>query len=106
MAKVVRICSQSDVREDAGTQINIEGMPALAAYIVDGDYHVVDDMCTHGMAWLSEGYLEGTQLECPFHGGRFDLKTGEATAFPCVLPIKVYKTVLVGDDLCVEVEDD
>ncbi|MNG39850.1 Ferredoxin CarAc [compost metagenome] len=28
--------------------------------------------------------------ECPWHGGTFDIRTGESLSFPCVLPVKVY----------------
>ena len=43
------------------------------------------------MRRLSEGWLDRNEIECPLHAGRFDIKTGAATAPPCVDPIKTYR---------------
>ncbi len=56
-------------------------------------------MCTHAYARLSDGWLDRSEIECPLHAGRFDVKTGAATAPPCVDPIKTYEIRQVGDDL-------
>jgi ethylbenzene dioxygenase ferredoxin subunit len=54
------------------------------------------------MAWMTDGYVEGEEVECPFHGGRFNIRTGEPTAFPCVVPLQTYPVQVVGDDVCIE----
>lgn len=101
MADLVKLCKIDAVEEGEAVQANPEGMPALAVYKLEGEYYVTDDMCTHGMAWLTDGYVEDGEVECPFHGGRFDIKTGEPTAFPCVVPVKTYPVVIEDDHVCI-----
>jgi nitrite reductase/ring-hydroxylating ferredoxin subunit len=50
----------------------------IALCNVGGELYAVDDVCTHAWASLSEGVLVGAQLECPLHGGCFDVRTGAA----------------------------
>ena len=57
---------------------------------VDGEFFVTDDACTHGPGSLSEGYLDGDVIECNFHGGQFNVRTGEVISPPCMVPVKTY----------------
>ena len=66
------------------------GGKALALYEVDGEVFATDNRCTHGDALLSDGFLEGTVIECPFHQGRFDVCTGKAVCAPLTEDIRVY----------------
>ena len=66
------------------------GNKELALYEVDGEVFASDNRCTHGDALLSDGFLEGTQIECPFHQGRFDVCTGKAWCAPLTQDIRVY----------------
>ncbi|MDQ3491663.1 MAG: Rieske 2Fe-2S domain-containing protein [Chloroflexota bacterium] len=43
---------------------------------------VTDDRCPHMAAPLSVGRLDGCEVDCPLHKGRFDLRTGETVRFP------------------------
>ena len=52
--------------------------------------YATDNRCTHGDALLSDGFLEGNQIECPFHQGRFDVCTGKALCAPWTEDIRVY----------------
>jgi nitrite reductase/ring-hydroxylating ferredoxin subunit len=57
---------------------------------VDGELFISDDTCSHGEASLSEGTVDGAEIECPWHSGKFCLRTGAALNFPAVTPIRVY----------------
>ena len=74
----------------------------LALYRVDGEVLATADLCTHGGPRLSEGYLEDDEIECNFHGGRFNVRTGAVAGPPCMVPIKTYKVVLDGDTVTIE----
>jgi nitrite reductase/ring-hydroxylating ferredoxin subunit len=75
------LCSADDVAP--GSAIKVEsGDLALAVYNVDGEYFVTDDLCTHGPGSLSEGYIDGDVVECNFHNGQFNIKTGEVVSPP------------------------
>jgi naphthalene 1,2-dioxygenase system ferredoxin subunit len=54
----------------------------VGLYLIDGEVFACEDICPHGQAYLSDGFVEDFQIECPLHQGRFDLRTGEATAPP------------------------
>jgi len=70
---------------------------------VDGEYHALNDACTHEGASLAGGTVEGDEIECPLHGGAFAIRTGEATAMPCVVAVEKYRVRLVGDEVQVAV---
>jgi nitrite reductase/ring-hydroxylating ferredoxin subunit len=55
-----------------------------------GGYAFIDDVCTHGRARLSDGFLDDCVLECPKHNGRFDVRTGEAVRLPAQKPLCTY----------------
>ncbi len=87
---LIRLCQINDVKEDEPVAVTVEGFPALVVYNVEGEYFVTDDHCTHGIGLLSEGFQDGNIIECPFHGGAFDIKTGAVTTFPCKVPVCTY----------------
>ncbi len=62
----------------------------IAFYEVDGEVFATDNLCTHGAARLSDGFLEGNEIECPLHQGRFDVCTGKAMCAPLTEDIKTY----------------
>ena len=62
----------------------------LALYEVDGEIYATDNLCTHGAARMSDGFLEGREIECPLHQGRFDVCTGKAMCAPLTEDIKTY----------------
>lgn len=90
----LRLCRVDVIEEDEGLRVEIEGRAPFAVFRVDGKFFVTDDTCSHGEASLSEGTIEDGQVECPWHSGRFCLKTGEALTFPAVTPIRVYPAIV------------
>jgi nitrite reductase/ring-hydroxylating ferredoxin subunit len=98
----ISLCRTTDVA--AGTAIRVEHDDLiLAVYNVGGEFFVTDDMCTHGPGSLSDGYLEDDVIECNFHGGQFNVRTGAVAGPPCMVPIKTYKVVIDGDTVAIEV---
>lgn len=93
----VALCSVDDVPEGGCLKVDKEGL-SVAIFNIQGDFYVIDDACTHGPGSLSEGYLDGFDIECDFHQGCFDVRTGEPTAPPCFVPVRSYE-VSVHDGL-------
>ena len=58
---------------------------------VDGDIYALEDRCSHQDYPLSAGELEDDELECPFHGARFDVRTGRAIQLPAITPVKSFQ---------------
>ena len=93
----IRLCATADITEGEVIRVDLEDGRALAIYHVGGAYYATDDLCTHGDASLSEGEIEDGTILCPFHMGSFDIRTGEAVASPCYIPLKTYPVERRGD---------
>lgn len=78
----------------------------IAVYNVDGTFYATDDRCTHGLSSLAEGDLIGDEIECSMHFGSFNVKTGEAMAPPCSIPIRTYKVEVRGDEVFARIVQD
>ena len=92
----VALCRKEEV--EAGQVIRIEkGRLVLAVFNLDGEYFVTDDACTHGPGSLSEGCFEGDTIECDFHNGAFNIRTGAVVRAPCMIPLKTYPVVIDAD---------
>ena len=101
-AQRIELCSTDDVAP--GTALRVEaGDLTLAVFNVDGQFYVTDDMCTHGPGSLSEGYIEDDVVECNFHNGQFNIRTGEVVSPPCMVPIKTYPAMVVDGKVTIEV---
>lgn len=64
----------------------------VAIFRVDDEFYATADLCTHGQASLSQGYLEGHLIECPLHQGMFDVRTGAAVGAPCTVAVRAFPT--------------
>ncbi len=77
----------------------------LAFYAVDGQVYVTDNVCTHGHARLSDGFLEGTEIECPLHQGRFDVCSGKAMCAPLTVDLRTYPVRIEAGRVYVDLGD-
>lgn len=84
-----------DVPADDVIGLVVEGRD-LALYNVDGSIYATDNICTHGHARLCEGFLEGHEIECPLHQGRFDVRNGAPTCAPVTEAIRSYPVKIEG----------
>ncbi|HUK59504.1 MAG TPA: non-heme iron oxygenase ferredoxin subunit [Stellaceae bacterium] len=101
---LVRLCAAAEVSEDSPRQVEREGF-TYAVFKSGDEYFVTADECTHGPGFLSEGAVIGGEIECPFHQGRFDLRTGACTAPPCYEPVRVWTAHLVDGDICIDPDE-
>ena len=103
---LVKLCDLDEFDGEEMIQVEIDGHEPFAVYVIDGQYFVTDDTCTHGKASLTdEGELDGFEIECGWHEGRFDVRTGEATAMPCSKPIKTYPVTVQDDGIFITLDD-
>jgi len=101
---LLKLCRADAIEEGEALRVEVAGRPALAVFHVKGQFYTTNDTCSHGDASLTEGFVEGEQVECPWHSGRFCLKTGSALTFPAVEPIKVYSTLVRDGDVYIHIE--
>jgi nitrite reductase/ring-hydroxylating ferredoxin subunit len=102
MSERIMLCNTSDVA--AGGAVKVEtGDLILAVFNVNGEFYVTDDTCTHGPGSLSEGYITDDVVECDFHNGAFNIRTGEVVAPPCIVPLKTYPAIVEDGKVFIEV---
>ena len=68
----------------------------IAIYTVAGDVYATDNICTHGQARLCDGFLDGHEIECPLHQGRFDVRSGQPLCDPVTEPVRSYPVKIDG----------
>ncbi len=102
-ASLLDLCSTSEVPEGGAIKVERDGL-ILAVFNLGGRFFVTDDQCTHGPGSLSEGEIDGEVVECNFHNGVFDIKSGEVVSPPCMVPVKTYKTVVENGRVFIETE--
>ncbi len=83
------VAALDDLWDGAGLAVHVLGRE-LALFRVGERIFATDALCTHGNARLCEGFVEGTEIECPLHQGRFDLASGVPTCAPALLPLRTY----------------
>jgi nitrite reductase/ring-hydroxylating ferredoxin subunit len=103
MANRIELCNAADVTPGNALKVETDDL-TLAVFNVDGEFYVTDDACTHGPGSLSEGYIESDVVECNFHNGQFNIRTGAVVSPPCMVPIKTYPARVEGGKVVIEVE--
>lgn len=63
--------------------VEVDGL-FLALCNVNGRFRAVDNTCPHAGGPLGEGTLDGEVLECPWHGWRFNVRTGQRPENPVI----------------------
>lgn len=102
MAEFVAVAKISDLAPGTAMRV-IVGSQKIALYNVDGEVYATDDTCSHAEASLSEGSLCGDEIECPRHGARFNVKTGQALCLPAWAPVATFAVKVEDDVIKVEV---
>ena len=96
------LCDVSAVLPDQPLCLDLPSGRPVAVFSAQGMIFVTDDTCTHGDASLAEGLVDGFEIECPYHLGRFDLRTGAATAAPCIAALRTYPVTIRDGGVYIE----
>ncbi len=99
----VRACAVSDVAEGKAHSVEIDGEPVAIVH-AGAEFFAVQDECSHASIPLSEGDVEGCEIECWLHGSRFDLRTGEPSGLPATEPVPIYPVRVDGADVFVDLD--
>ena len=87
------LCAASEIEPGTAKKV-VLGSFVLAVFNLEGEFYITDDTCTHGFASLSEGIIDGDIVECPWHGGTFDIRSGAAIESPCTVALNTYRVVM------------
>ena len=96
MNDFVKVAETKDIPPLKMKAVEVDGEKVCVANI-EGKYYAIGNVCTHLGGPLAEGKLEGYEVECPWHGSKFDLRTGKQTRPPAMRPEPTYE-VKVDDN--------
>ena len=96
MVNWVDVASVHDISEDEPFAASAQGTP-IALFRLGEEFFALYDLCSHGAAKLSDGFVENGCVECPLHQGLVAIATGEPKAAPIVEPVRTFPTRRVGD---------
>jgi len=100
MAEFHKIAKTGDLAPGEVNVYEVEGH-RVALCNVDGEFHAIEDVCTHDAGPLDQGELIGSQIKCPRHGAKFDVRTGKALTLPAVKPVPKHDVKVESDDVYV-----
>jgi len=96
----VKVAEASGFPAGRPVQVEVDGEPLCLARI-DDDFLATTDICSHAYVELSDGELLGDEIECPLHGSKFSMRTGEVRNPPATQPIDIYDVKVEGDHVLV-----
>jgi naphthalene 1,2-dioxygenase ferredoxin component len=100
-----RVARFEELPEGEGLAVAL-GEREVALYRIGSNVYATDNLCTHGAARLCEGFLDGYWIECPFHQGAFDVRTGIATRAPAEEPLATYVVEIENGEVYIVVSAD
>ena len=102
MGEFVKVAMVDDLAPGQAKCVEVNDKE-IALFNIGGSFYAIDNTCTHVGGPLSEGELEGAQVTCPWHGGVFDVTTGEVLGPPPGRAVNRYNVRVEGSDIEVEV---
>ena len=94
-------CRLDELASGAARRFDVEGR-SIAVVRIGDDVYAIRDECSHASIPLSEGDVEGCEIECWLHGSRFDVRTGKPVNFPATEAVPTYPTQIEGDTVMVD----
>jgi nitrite reductase/ring-hydroxylating ferredoxin subunit len=96
----VRVCGTDELPPGHAKRVLVQHRAPIAVFNVAGRFYVTDDDCTHGLSsFAKDGQVLDDEVECGWHGGRFNIITGEATCSPCAVRLNTYAVEVEGPDV-------
>ena len=103
MSKLIKVAETKDVLPGTGKVVQVEGR-SVTLFNVAGNFHAIDNTCSHEGGPLVEGELCGEVITCPWHNAQFNVKTGEAIGPPAYEGVQCFPVKVQGNDVLVEVD--
>lgn len=100
----VHVAQTSDLESGAKKRVWVGDQRVLLANL-DGVFYALDDLCSHALAVMSAGWLDGDEIICPLHGARFNVKTGQVLSSPAEEDLKVFAVKIEGEKVLVRLPE-
>jgi naphthalene 1,2-dioxygenase system ferredoxin subunit len=95
MTQWTDVAAEADLFEGAGIAVTPKGQD-IALFNVEGEVFAINNLCSHGNAKLCDGFVEGHNVECPFHQAQFSLHDGTVQSGPATDPVKSWPVKIEG----------
>jgi len=102
MSNFVKVANTGDLKAGENKVIEVNG-EQVALFNVDGEFFAIGNTCPHRGGPLGEGFLEEDVVTCPWHGWRFNVKTGVSPVIPTA-KVAAYKVKVEGTEVMVALE--
>lgn len=99
---LIKICDLSEIPNGSIKKFEIND-EEITICNINNQIFAINDNCSHDEASLQEGFIDGYEIECPMHGAKFDIRTGEVTCLPAVSPIKTYNIKINNGSIELEI---
>ncbi len=103
MGKFVKVATTGELTPGQAKKVEVDGK-VIALFNLEGSYHAIDDTCPHRGGPLSTGPVEGQVVTCPWHGSKFDVRSGDVLTAPARTGVSSYRVRVSGSDIEMEVE--
>jgi nitrite reductase/ring-hydroxylating ferredoxin subunit len=96
----VKIAESKDIEPSSMKAVDVAG-EKVCIINIEGNYYAIGNVCTHMGGPLNEGTLEGFEVECPWHGSKFDVRSGQPTKPPARQPVSSYEVKVQDNNILV-----
>jgi nitrite reductase/ring-hydroxylating ferredoxin subunit len=94
----VKVAESKDIEPSSMKAVDVAG-EKVCIINIEGNYYAIGNVCTHVGGPLDEGTLEGYEVECPWHGSKFDVRTGEPTKPPARQGVSKYEVKIQDNNI-------
>ena len=94
----VKVAESKDIQPSSMKAVEVAG-EKVCIINIEGNYYAIGNVCTHVGGPLDEGTLEGYEVECPWHGSKFDVRTGEPTKPPARQAVSKYEVKIQDNNI-------
>ena len=100
----VKVAESKDIEPSSMKAVDVAG-EKVCIINIEGNYYAIGNVCTHVGGPLDEGTLEGYEVECPWHGSKFDVRTGEPTKPPARRAVATYEVKIEDNNILVRKQE-
>jgi glycine betaine catabolism B len=101
---LIKIGETKDIQPSQMKAVDVNGERICVAN-VEGKYYAIGNVCTHMGGPLAEGKLEGFEVECPWHGSKFDIRTGKVVRPPAMREEPSYEVKVEDNNVLIKIKN-
>jgi glycine betaine catabolism B len=96
-----RVADKKELQEGGLLKVEADGENIVLS-MINGRIYAIDAVCSHEGGPLEDGTLDGYEVECPWHGSKFDVRTGEVTNPPADTPQSIYEVKVQDNNILIK----